>query len=105
MKTLLLGLVLGVVLVVAGVYLYFSLGYAPVATSAPAMPFEEKLASMALRARIAKEAPSGIPIPADEANLTAGAMLYHENCAVCHGMNGGSESAIAKGMFPKPPQL
>ena|SRR5713226_2499298 len=46
-----------------------------------------------------------MPVPADEANLTAGAMLYHEHCAGCHGLNGGSESAIAKGMFPKPPQF
>src|SRR5438445_6607622 len=105
MKTLLLGLILGVVLVVAGVYLYFSLGYAPVATSAPGIPFEEKMANMALHARIAKEAPSGVPVPADEANLTAGAQVYREQCAVCHGLTGRAETATAKGMFPKPPQF
>jgi len=105
MKTLLLGLVLGVAAVAAGAYLYFSLGYAPVATSAPPMPFEERMANMALHARIAKEAPSGVPIPADEVNLVAGAQLYQEHCAVCHGVSGQSETAIAKGMFPKPPQF
>ena len=105
MKTLLLGLVLGVAAVAAGAYLYFSLGYAPVATSAPPMPFEERMANMALHARIAKEAPSGVPVPADEVNLVAGAQLYQEHCAVCHGVSGQSETAIAKGMFPKPPQF
>jgi thiosulfate dehydrogenase len=105
MKTLLLGLVLGVAAVAAGAYLYFSLGYAPVATSAPPMPFEERMAKMALAARIAKEAPSGVPVPPDEANLLAGAQLYQEHCAVCHGLKGQPETAIAKGMFPKPPQL
>jgi thiosulfate dehydrogenase len=105
MKTLLLGLVLGIVLVAVGAYLYFSLGLAPVATTAPAMPFEEKMASMALHARIVKEAPSGEAIPANEANLIAGAQLYREHCAVCHGLNGQAETAISKGMFPKPPQL
>src|SRR5579864_126534 len=105
MKTLLLGLVLGVAAVLAGAYLYFSLGYAPVATAASPMPFEERMANMALHARIAKEAPSGVPVPADEMNLLAGAQLYREHCAVCHGLNGRSETATAKGMFPKPPQF
>jgi len=31
--------------------------------------------------------------------------LFRENCAVCHGLPGEPETAIAKGMFPKPPQL
>jgi thiosulfate dehydrogenase len=105
MKTFLLGLVLGIALVCVGAYLYFSQGFAPVATSAPPMPFEEKMANMALHARIAKEAPSGAPVPADEANLIAGAQLYREHCAACHGLNGRPETAAAKGMFPKPPQF
>src|SRR5579864_6636392 len=105
MKTLLLGLVLGIALVLAGAYLFFSLGFAPVATAAPPMPFEEKMAKMALHARIAKEAPTGVPVPADEPNLISGAQLYRENCAVCHGLNGQPETAAAKGMFPKPPQF
>jgi thiosulfate dehydrogenase len=105
MKALLLGFVLGVAVVFVGAYLYFSLGYAPVATAAPPMPFEEKMAAMALHARIAKEAPSSAPVPADEANLLAGAQLYREHCAVCHGLNGRPETATAKGMFPKPPQF
>lgn len=85
--------------------MYFSLGFAPVATSAPPMPFEEKMANMALHARIAKEAPSGVPVPANETNLIAGAQLYREHCAVCHGLSGRPETAPAKGMFPKPPQF
>jgi thiosulfate dehydrogenase len=105
MKTLLVGLFLGVACVLAGAYLYFSLGLAPVATSAPPMPFEEKIANMALHARIAKEAPSGVPVPADETNLIAGAQLYREHCAVCHGLTGRPETATARGMFPKPPQF
>jgi mono/diheme cytochrome c family protein len=105
MKTLLLGLALGVAIILAGAYLYFSLGYAPVATAASPMPFEESMAKMALHARIAKEAPSGVPVPADDVNLLAGAQLYREHCAVCHGLNGRPETATAKGMFPKPPQF
>ena len=102
---LFLGFLLGLVVVALGAFLYFSLGMAPVATSAPPMPFERLLAGMALHKVISKDAPSQAPIPADEANLLAGARIYHDQCAVCHGLTGQPETAIAKGMFPHPPQL
>ena len=35
----------------------------------------------------------------------AGAVIYRNNCAVCHGLPGRNPTAIAKGEFPKPPQL
>ena len=105
MKKFLFGLVFGLIAVAVGAALYFGLGMAPVATSAPPMPFERLLAGMALHSRIAKEMPSQVPIPVDEANLTAGAKVYREQCAVCHGLSGRPETAIAKGMFPHPPQL
>jgi mono/diheme cytochrome c family protein len=106
---LLAGFVLGVLatLLLAGVtvYSYFARGMAPVATSAPPMPFEKRLARMALHARLEREMPGEAPIPADEANLQAGARVYVQHCAVCHGLPGGSQTAIAQGEFPKPPHL
>jgi mono/diheme cytochrome c family protein len=85
--------------------MYFSSGTAPVATSAAPMPFEKMLASMALHARLKKEMPKAPPIPADEAAYVAGAQVYKDNCAVCHGLPGQPLTAIAQGMFPKPPKL
>jgi thiosulfate dehydrogenase len=105
MKKTLLGFVLALVVVVLGALAYFGLGLAPVATSAPPMPFERLVAGMALHARISKEAPSQAPIPADEPNLLAGARIYREQCSVCHGLSGQAETGIGKGMFPHPPQL
>ena len=105
MMKILLGFVLGLVVVLLGALLYFGLGLAPVATSAAPMPFERLLAGMALNARIKKEAPSKAPLPADEANLLAGARIYREQCGVCHGLSGQPETPIAKGMYPHPPQL
>jgi mono/diheme cytochrome c family protein len=102
---LIVGVILTVLLGAAGAYAYFALGLAPVATSAAPMPFEKMLAGMALNARITKEAPKTAPIEATETNLMAGAMIYQEDCAVCHGLPGGTVNAIAKGMFPRPPQL
>jgi len=105
MKKFVIGLVVGLVAVPLMVYFYFSSGSAPVATSAAEMPFEHMLASKALHARVDKEMPKTVPISADEAAYTAGAQIYKENCAVCHGLPGHAQTAIAKGMFPKPPML
>jgi thiosulfate dehydrogenase len=105
-KTFLFGLILGLLIPAAIVYGYFRFGYAPIAASAAPMPFEKNMASMTLRAHIQKEAPKkDAPIPADDANLTAGASLYKENCSFCHGLPNQKATLAAKGMFPIPPQL
>jgi len=100
-----LGLILGAILVPVAVDFYFTSGSAPVATADPPMPFEKKLANAALHARIDKEMPKSAPIAADENAYRAGAQIYREHCAVCHGVPGMQQSVIAKGMFPKPPHL
>ncbi len=100
-----IGFVGALVLVAAGTYAYFRFGFAPVATAAPPMPFESRLAHMALDARIAKEGKGQPLIPPSEANLLAGAQIYREQCGVCHGLSGQPEPPISKGMFPRPPQL
>ena len=105
MRKFLIGLILGLIAVPVCVYFYFSSGSAPVATSATPMPFEKTLAQMALHARMDKEMPKSVPIAADEAGYVAGAQIYKENCSVCHGLPGQAQSAIAQGMFPKPPML
>jgi len=105
MKPFLYGLILGLLLVPAGVYLYFAGGHAPVATSAPPMPFEQLLAHKALKTAIEKGMPQTVPIEATEANLAAGAHIYQQQCVVCHGQPGEKKTAIAAGMFPRPPQL
>jgi thiosulfate dehydrogenase len=104
-KTFLIGLVIGLILIPLCVYIYFVTGGAPVATSAPSMPFEKTLANAALHAHIAKEMPKTVPVAADESNFMGGANVYRENCAVCHGFPGGTPTAITRGMFPKPPKL
>jgi mono/diheme cytochrome c family protein len=100
-----LGLIAGVLLIAIAVDLYFTSGRAPVATSDKPMPFEAKLAKRALHARLDREMPKTVPIAADESAYLAGARVYREHCAVCHGVPGTEQSAIAQGMFPKPPRL
>jgi thiosulfate dehydrogenase len=105
LKGLIIGFILCFVLIVLGVYFYFSMGQVPVATTDPPMMFERKLAHMALDHRIDKEAKMQPPIPADEKNFLAGADVYKDHCAVCHGIPGREKSGIAQGMFPPPPEL
>jgi mono/diheme cytochrome c family protein len=104
-KGLILGVLLGVLLAAGGVYWYFSSGRAPVATSAPPIPFERALARVALHAYLDKLPHPEPQVPADEANLVSGAKVYKEQCATCHGLPGESKNAIAQGMFPSPPEL
>ena len=99
------GLIVGLILLPLIVYFYFSTGIAPVAVTAPPMPFETMFAKMALHARMDKEVPKTVPIQADESNLAAGAQVYKDHCAVCHGLPGAPQTAIARGMFPKAPKL
>ncbi len=105
LKGLILGIVLGVLLILGGVYYYFSSGRAPVATSAPAMPFEKTFVRIGLHAYLEKLPHPEPQVPADEANLLAGAKVYKERCAVCHGLPGEPKTVLAQGMYPEPPQL
>jgi len=106
MKAFFFGLILGLAIIPAGIYMYFSLGMAPVATRAKPMPFEEKLARLALHARLQKEMPRQPPFAeATEMNLAAGAEIYVKYCSGCHGKAGQPLSPVALGMFPSPPHL
>jgi len=104
-KGFILGVLLTMVLAGCFVYFYFSTGRAPIATTDSPMPFEMKLAHMAIDARVAKQQIPQSPVAADEKSYLSGAEVYKENCAVCHGLPDQPKSFIAQGMFPPPPQL
>jgi mono/diheme cytochrome c family protein len=105
MTRFLLGFVTAFVLIVVAGYGYISLGMAPVATASAPLPFEKKITGMALNARVDKEAPKTSPVAASDEAYAAGAQIYRTNCAVCHGLPGQPQTGIAKGEFPKPPNL
>jgi thiosulfate dehydrogenase len=104
-KGIAIGFILAVAISAGSVFLYFSAGLAPVATADPPMPFEKRLANMALDAHIEKQHIPASPVQADEANFLAGATVYKRQCALCHGLPGQSPLDYATTMFPQPPQL
>jgi mono/diheme cytochrome c family protein len=101
----LIGLIIGFLLIPVGAFLYFKLGMAPVSTSDGVMLFEGWASHTALHARLDREYPRTVAISVTPDNLIAGAKIYKEHCAFCHGFEGHEQNSAAKGMFPKPPHL
>lgn len=104
-KGILIGFLLATVIIVGGVDYYFTSGMAPAASSDPPMPFEKKLAHLALDAHIEAQKIGDPPVPADEQNLLAGAQVYKTDCAACHGLPDQPPSPYEKTMYPKPTAL
>lgn len=100
----LLGLILGLLILPVCAWVYFHAGNAPVAVADTPFPFEKQIVKGPLHARIDREMPKSAPIEANEANLTAGAEIYREQCAACHGLS-GHPSDFASHMYPHAPQL
>ena len=100
----LLAFILGILVLPIAVYLYFSYGHPPVATSDQPFPFEARIVKVPLNARIKREMPQQAPISATPEVLIAGAHLYREQCASCHGLK-DHPSPFGATMFPGTPQL
>jgi thiosulfate dehydrogenase len=100
----LFGVIVGVVLVAGGLFAYLRIGNVPVATADSPFPMERQITHRALDARIDKEMIKDAPVAANDATFLAGATVYRQQCASCHGVR-GKDSSFAKYMFPDAPQL
>jgi thiosulfate dehydrogenase len=100
----LLGLVVGLLVVPVCVAIYLRVGHPPVAVADAPFPFEKQIVHMPLSTRIDKEMTASAPIEASATNLTAGAQIYRQDCAACHGLY-GRPTAYGAHMYPKAPQL
>lgn len=105
MRGFLLGVVMTIVVLIAGGYLFVRGGGVSLATTAPPLPLEKTIARIALHASIGKAGDRNDPLPLDDRDMLAGVETYKEHCAVCHGVPGRASTAISKGMFPSPPVL
>jgi len=98
------GILLGILLVPLALLGWLKFGNVPVAVADPQLSKEKMLTGMPLHARIDREMVKTPPIPANEDNLVAGAEVYNNNCAGCHGVH-GKPSTFGKHMFPAAPPL
>lgn len=104
MGRILFGVILGLVLAPVVVLGWFRFGHPPVAVADPPLPFERQIVQVPLSKRIDREMPGNPPIQADEGAFVAGAQVYGDQCAVCHGFY-GKPSSLGASMYPKAPQL
>lgn len=108
LKSFIGGVAATIALGLVGGYLLLRSGVIPANADATPGPIEIWAAETSLDATLDREAPKGPnPVAPTDANLVKGINLYARHCAVCHGTAKGDSSAspIAKGLYPKPPQL
>lgn len=100
MKSFILGVVIGVVVLGGGIYYYFVSGMAPAAVKDPPMMMEKKMANRSLDAHIEAAHVPAPPIQPSEDNYVAAAKNYKEQCASCHGLP-DQPTKIATNMYPE----
>jgi mono/diheme cytochrome c family protein len=104
MGKIVFGMILGLILAPLIVLAWSHYGHPPVAVGDSPLPGERMITSVPLEARIDREAPQKASVEANEDTFVAGARLYSDHCAVCHGFY-NKPAAIAAHMFPSAPQL
>lgn len=100
----LVGLIVGLLIIPIAIYVYFRVGRPPVAVADQPFPLEKQIVEVPLQARIKKGMPQGAPFESSDTNLEAGAHIYRQECAACHGLY-GRPSEFASHMYPPAPQL
>lgn len=104
MKRFFIGLVLGLLVLPLASIFYLRFGNPPVAVADRPFPFEKLIVHVPLDARIARDMPKSVPIQPTADNLLAGAQLYSQHCAGCHGTY-NSTSTFGQHLYPWAPQL
>jgi len=105
-KNALIGALAAYILAALALISSAKLGLLPVEADATPSSLEAALLGSALRASIARRAPNGgNPLPASEDNLAAGAKLYRDMCARCHGLSKDSDNAYGRSFYPPAPRL
>lgn len=104
MGRVLLGIILGIVLVPVAALAWLHFGHPPVAVADAPFPHERQITAIALHARIDSEMVKTPPVQADESAFVAGAEIYRDQCAACHGFH-EKPSPFGGQMYPRAPQL
>lgn len=100
------GIVFALVVLAGGGYLAVKAGMLPANADTKPFALENWAAHTALKAALERDTKDlKNPIQANDENLVAGAHLYAENCAICHGAADAKASNLAQGFYIEAPQL
>jgi thiosulfate dehydrogenase len=101
------GVVVAIVIALVGGYFVLRNGIIPANADATPGWLETWAADTSLGATLRREAPGTNPVPLTDENLITAIKRYGQHCAICHGTAKGDPSAspVAKGLYPRPPQL
>ena len=104
MKGFLFGIILTLIALAVGGYFLLKKGYVDFKADQEPSAFEDHLAMSAVDASTERNAPEQKnPVPADEADLVAGAKLYVNHCAGCHGVPANPDSEFGRSFNPPVP--
>jgi len=104
MGRVLIGIIMGIIIAPLLVLAWFRWGNPPVAVVDHPFPLERQITHIPLNLRIRRDMPKTSLVELNETNLIAGAQIYRDDCASCHGFY-GKPSVFAAQMYPKAPQL
>ena len=106
MKSFFLGVIATLAVLLIGVLGYLCLGLAEVRADLPPSQLEVLLMKRAVHASVRRQAPEvPNPIPPTDENLIAGAKVYLDGCAGCHGTPGKPFGGKGPVLFPPIPEL
>jgi mono/diheme cytochrome c family protein len=81
-------------------------GMVPATADVPPPAMEKWAAHTSLDATISRDAPKPpYPVASSDAAIVAGAKLYTQHCAMCHGAAENKPTVLAKGLYIEPPQF
>jgi thiosulfate dehydrogenase len=104
MGKFLLGIVFTIVIIFVGGFLMLKKGYMSMAADVEPLPFEKSLAMGAVDASTERHAVERKnPNSPSEENLVAGAQLYLNHCAGCHGVPSNPDAPFGRSFYPPVP--
>ncbi len=100
------GIFLTIVVILVAGYLVLRKGYVNFAADQPTSSLEKRIAMSASDASVERRAPEAQnPLTASVDTLVAGAKLYRDNCAGCHGSSANPDAALGHNFNPPAPQF
>ena len=106
MRNFVVGILFALVALAAGAWWCVKQGYVNFAADQKPSFVEEKFGMAAVDASTDRRAPEGKnPLTPTEENIAAGAKLYLDHCAGCHGTPSNPESEFARSFNPPVPEF